>query len=200
MILLNIGCGEVQPREPWINVDRDPHTANRGGHHVCMDIASGPWHWEDNSVDGIAASHIFEHLDAHLLQKVLEQCYRVLKPGGVLRCTVPDASYFRQVFAKDSPANAEELFGEPIRHPDYQTFTGWALFLYDDHRQVFTEDSLWMSLVNREYPPTKTQSWLPENVVRAPYQKSTRPGHYCAEMLASIDNRPHFSLHMEAFK
>ena len=197
MKLLNIGCGEVQPPAPWVNVDRDPNTGSTVMHH---DLNAFPWPWENDTFDGIAASHIFEHLDAHQLQRVVEECYRVLLPGGILRVTVPNASYFRAVYDNDNRECAEVLFGEPIRHPGYETFTGWALFLYDDHRQVFTEDSLWMTLVNREYPPTKKVSFLPSNVRRTDFKKTAFPDHYCALQVAEIDCRPKFSLFMEAVK
>jgi len=212
MILLNLGCGDVRPPSPWINVDNladvlDDRTYGfeiildrlKGeDNYFHMDMRKRDWPWPDNSVDGIASHHCFEHFDAVDLQEVLKECYRILKPGGVLRCSVPDASYFRQVHTEDNHANAVRLFGEPILHPEYATMMGWALFLYQDHRQVFTEDSLWCTLVNRECP--RAGSFAPEDVVRAQFKQTTRPGHYCAEHVAQIERRAEYSLIMEAFK
>lgn len=196
MKLLHLGCGLVRPGDPWVNMD----TFGVDAHNfVKWDMNVHPWPFPADEFDGITAQHVFEHFDAHHLQHVLRECYRVLKPGGVLRCGVPDASYFRKVFAEDRRENAQRLFGEPNAHPNYQTFMGWALFLYADHMQVFTEDSLWCTLVNREYMP-KSQSFSPENVQRAEYQRTNRPDHYCSGIVSYLDNRPKFSLYMEAFK
>lgn len=198
MRLLHLGCGDVRPGPPWVNMDT---WQGRGGDtFVNWNMNHLPWPFPAEEFDGITAMHVFEHFDAHQLQRIVEECFRVLKPGGVLRCGVPDGSHFRRVFKRDVKENAVELFGEPNLHEWYNTFMGWALFLYDDHRQVFTEDSLWCTLVNPEYPPTKRVSFRPDNVGRAEYQQSSRPGHYCAQTVAALDNRPAFTLYMEAFK
>jgi predicted SAM-dependent methyltransferase len=49
----------------------------------------GPLPYGDNSVDKIRAEHIIEHTDSVGLIAFLESCYRILKPGGVLRICVP---------------------------------------------------------------------------------------------------------------
>lgn len=198
MKLINLGCGSERPGDPWINVDcYDNYSAHN---YVRMDLNVMPWPFEDNSIDGIFASHVFEHFDAVELQKVIAQCYRILKPNGVLRCTVPDASHFRKTHLRDCRENALELYGEILNHADYETFMGWALFLHDGHFQVFTEDSLWCSLVNREYYGVKRESFKPENVSRVEFNRVARPDHYCNTLLAYMDNRPKFSLFMEAYK
>jgi predicted SAM-dependent methyltransferase len=196
MKLLHLGAGDVRPSDPWVNMDTYGYPAHNA---VIWDMNRHPWPFADGEFDGIAAQHVFEHFDAHQLQLIVGECYRVLKSGGVLRVGVPDASRFREVYTRDNRDNAVELFGEPLRHPGYETFTGWALFLYSAHFQVFTEDAMWCTLVNREYPP-RTVGFSPANVVRAEYQKSTRPKHYCGDVVAYLDNRPKFTLYMEAFK
>jgi len=42
------------------------------------------------SVDAIYSSHTLEHLYLDDARKVLEECQRVLKPGGCLRVALPD--------------------------------------------------------------------------------------------------------------
>lgn len=198
MKLLHLGCGEVRPGDPWTNMD----TYGKGlPNDLVWNMNTHPWPLPNEVFDGITAMHVFEHFNADQLQCILGECYRVLKPGGVLRCGVPDATHFRRVYeaGKDTRELAVEMFGEPNLHPDYHTFMGWALFLYGDHRQVFTEDALWCTLVNREYPP-KQESFSPKDVVRVDFQQTSRPGHYCAGQVAQIDNRAKFTLYMEAFK
>lgn len=43
-----------------------------------------------NSVDGLYASHVLEHLPLTDMRAALAESLRVLKPGGVLRLIVPD--------------------------------------------------------------------------------------------------------------
>ena len=44
----------------------------------------------DNSCDGVYCSHTLEHFALHDFRKALQNTYRILKPGGIFRCVVPD--------------------------------------------------------------------------------------------------------------
>jgi predicted SAM-dependent methyltransferase len=82
-MLLNLGCGK-DIREDCLNVD-DTISADRQ-----VDLAKFPWPWPDNSVDGIYASHIMEHIQDQ--ERFIDECRRILKMGGFLRLNLPHAS------------------------------------------------------------------------------------------------------------
>lgn len=109
---LHLGCGLVTP-EGWINVDGSwnarmtkwplvkPVLASLGiiskenlEHGWSKDIVyqdvRKPLKWAAGSMDAVYHSHLLEHLYRDKAQFFLEQCFRVLKPGGVLRVVVPD--------------------------------------------------------------------------------------------------------------
>lgn len=44
----------------------------------------------DDSVDGVFCSHVLEHLSLENFYIALRNTFRVLKPGGVFRCILPD--------------------------------------------------------------------------------------------------------------
>ena len=48
------------------------------------------WAFKDNSVDIVYASHLFEHLSLKSATLFLQESYRCLMPGGVIRIVVPD--------------------------------------------------------------------------------------------------------------
>jgi len=158
MKLLNLACGSVRPSGPeWVNLDnlfvQFPNGNERAqleaeGNYVDHDLHN-PLPFGDESFDGIVASHILEHLDALDCAKLLKECRRVLKVGAPILVSVPDATYFRKVNARDNRENCPELFGEPGKHitPGMESFLEYALFFLD-HRQVFTEDSMWCTLKN----------------------------------------------------
>jgi len=77
------------------------------------DIMSGLPQHQDNSVDIIYLGQIIEHLNIiYQVPKVLNECFRVLKPGGVIRITTPDLdlllnAYFNNDMDKFAPEQPE---------------------------------------------------------------------------------------------
>jgi predicted SAM-dependent methyltransferase len=85
MTILNLGCGE-DIKKDCVNVDITPYA----GVDKVTDLSIFPWSWEDNSIDGIHASHIIEHLPDP--KPFIYECLRILKKGGFLRLKVPHSS------------------------------------------------------------------------------------------------------------
>lgn len=44
----------------------------------------------DNSVDIYQSEDVFEHIEYYLLKDTINDIYRILKPGGLLRISIPD--------------------------------------------------------------------------------------------------------------
>ena len=53
---------------------------------------------EDGTAELIYACHVLEYFDRVEVKTVLQEWYRVLKPGGVLRVAVPDFSALIEVY------------------------------------------------------------------------------------------------------
>ena len=83
-ILIHLGCGDVNSPE-FINVDARsaPHV-----HYVrdVRDLSVFP----DNYADLVYACHILEHIRRAAMKKTLWEWRRIIKPGGILRLSVPD--------------------------------------------------------------------------------------------------------------
>lgn len=153
MKLLNLGCGYPRILEPdWINLDNlhghlfkgTTERANLDAepNYVNHEVMSGPLPFADGSLDGILASHFFEHFDAQEGIKIMRECRRVLMPGGILMVSVPDASYFRQVHPEDRKENWERLFDHRDTNLPHQTFFDLALWFHE-HKAILTRDALW---------------------------------------------------------
>lgn len=95
--------------------------------------------------DGVLLSHVIEHFDAQTGLAVLREARRVLKPGGCVVASVPDASYFRKVYNRDKVENWPELFGVTDPANPIPTFFEAALW-FDQHKTILTEDALWAYL------------------------------------------------------
>lgn len=155
MRFLNLGAGATRPQsDEWTNLDNlfdvlkpgTPERENLMREKNYVEHRLGetlPMPFRPGTFDGILCSHVLEHFDAILGVYVMRQCLEVLKPGGILLVSVPDASYFREHFNEDTPENAQHIFGEPIHLPDgEQTFFGYALW-NRYHKAILTADALW---------------------------------------------------------
>jgi len=90
--MLNIGCGRRYHRD-WVNLDLESNDSNVIRHDVNKGIP-----FEQGHFDAVYHSHILEHLDPGDGQKLIQECYRVLKPGGVLRIVVPDLECIARLY------------------------------------------------------------------------------------------------------
>ena len=82
--MLNLGCGH-RFHHAWENVDiapQDPAVRR-------ADISQGiPY--PDRHFDVVYHSHMIEHIRLHAVPRFLQDCRRVLKPGGIMRIATPD--------------------------------------------------------------------------------------------------------------
>jgi predicted SAM-dependent methyltransferase len=57
---------------------------------------------DDAVFDGIFTEHTLEHLNYKEVARILSECQRTLKPGGIIRIIVPDLSLFVENYASDN--------------------------------------------------------------------------------------------------
>ena len=142
MRILNLGCGvKVSSHPDIVNVDwsvylklkrngltrRLARIALNGGRlarfdslpdNILVHDLSKGIPAEDESVDGVYHSHLFEHLDRDVADRFLKEIQRVLKPNGIVRIVVPDLEYAcRNVLEHIHRCETEER--EQPRHDEY---------------------------------------------------------------------------------
>jgi predicted SAM-dependent methyltransferase len=82
--MLNLGCGKTFHPD-WVNVDFVSSDANV----ISYDLTKGiPFSSE--TFDVVYHSHVLEHFTASQGDAFIKECFRLLKPGGILRIAVPD--------------------------------------------------------------------------------------------------------------
>ncbi len=84
MKLLNIGCGSSFHPE-WTNVDLVSSSPNVQSHDIRKGLP-----YSNGYFDACYSSHVLEHQSQSDAKSLISECFRVLKPQGVIRVVVPD--------------------------------------------------------------------------------------------------------------
>ena len=103
MIKLNIGCGWRNFGEDWVHID--------GGDYDHLDYTDiTKLEFKDNTIDLIYASHVIEYFDREEVIPLLQEWFRVLKPGSKLRIAVPDFEAMVKLYLEEG-YNLESFLG-----------------------------------------------------------------------------------------
>ena len=122
---LHIGCGDVILPPPFENLDgRDI----KGVDYVSTVY---PLPFEPDTFDLVYSSHVLEHFHRNETLNVLKEWFRVLKPGGILRLSVPSFENIIKIY---------ELSGEieSVTGP----FMGGQTYDTNFHYNVFDKNYL----------------------------------------------------------
>jgi predicted SAM-dependent methyltransferase len=109
---LQIGCGR-NPRPGWLNTDLYPPA---GGMRL---DATKTFPFPEAAFDFIYSEHMIEHIGLADGLHMLEECYRILRPGAVMRLATPDLDF---------------LVGL-VQHPDvplHQAYIEWSANEFPD--------------------------------------------------------------------
>ena len=119
MPYVNLGCGNRLHPE-WINID----IASSSPQVIVHDLRRGiPL--PDVSCEVVYLSHVLEHFRRGDALTLVRECYRVMRPGGILRVAVPDLETICQLYLTKLQA---VLSGDSSRTKDYE----WVMLeMYD---------------------------------------------------------------------
>jgi predicted SAM-dependent methyltransferase len=140
----------------------------------------------DGSASLIYASHVLEHFDRHTYQAVLEEWFRVLRPGGILRLSVPDFAACAAIYYESGLQDGlSGLVG---------LIVGGQRDQYDYHKMIFDEDFLSRALLGIGFREVRRWDWrTTEHATVDDYSQAYIPH------LHKVDGR-HMSLNLEAVK
>jgi predicted SAM-dependent methyltransferase len=172
---LHLGCGTVTP-SGWVNSDVRPGA----GVDLVADLIKG-LPVKDESFDAVVSIHALCELGVWDQVPVLKEIHRVLKPGGVLRLSLPDLD----VNIKQYQARNQSHF---------------QLYQWDTVAGNFITQVLWHSTIRCFY----TREFVEELLKKAGFSQVNHVSFGTTStrwpVLATLDNRQQESLFVEAVK
>jgi SAM-dependent methyltransferase len=90
---LHVGCGPMRLKG-WINSDMEPDIANGV---IYLDVTE-PLPFPDGSLQYVYSEHVLEHVTLETTFAHFVECYRALRPGGVIRIAMPDLQFLLDYF------------------------------------------------------------------------------------------------------
>jgi predicted SAM-dependent methyltransferase len=102
MMYVNLGCG-ARYHTDWLNFDFESDNKNIRSSNLLNGIPLA-----DTTVDVIYHSHVLEHFSKNEALNFIKECYRVLKPNGIIRVVVPDLEQLAMEYIKSLNVVSEE--------------------------------------------------------------------------------------------
>jgi ubiquinone/menaquinone biosynthesis C-methylase UbiE len=139
-IKLHLGCGEKRI-EGYINIDCRPLPTVDSVQNVKL-LRS----YKHNTVDVLYASHVLEHFGRWEYEHILQRWFDIIKPGGLLRLSVPDFSSICKHYNKNE--NLEVIMGLLYGGQDYSENYHYVAFDFSSLKKTlikigFKEVSIW---------------------------------------------------------
>jgi predicted SAM-dependent methyltransferase len=173
-LLLDIGGGYRSGTNGWLTVDMSNEC------DIYWDLRLG-MPFPNNSVAKIYSSHLFEHLTYAEGQKLMDECLRVLKPGGSFSIVVPNAQMYIEWYTgtREVPPGA---FGWL---PGYNQTTGidalnYVAYMAGEHKYMFDQENLLHILQAKGF----------ENVVKREFDPETDMAERDFESIYAIGYKP----------
>lgn len=142
-IKLHLGCG-TNIAKGWTNVDNNPdYKIKQPGLYRKWDLRK-PLPYKQDSVEKIFHEHFIEHLTKPQAEAFLRDCYKVLKPGGVMRIGWPDTTKLIRAYT----LRDKKYFDYISKNINYGMVLGtWDELLVDffyswDHKYGYTRSHL----------------------------------------------------------
>lgn len=175
-VFIHLGCGEVNSPE-YINVDNRFFTHI---HHISN--VERLKFFKDDFADLIYTSHTLEHIHMEEVSATIKEWKRILKPGGILRISVPDFDKIINIY-NDNDHSIASIWRPLMGGQEYKE---------NIHLAVFNCNYLEKLLLEIGF--TEVYQWNPLNV------KNHDFNDWASTLLEVNDKKYQISLNIEAVK
>ena len=145
-ILLELGAGDKRGSNGWTTLDMV------SGCDIYWDLRKGiPF--PDKSISKIYSSHFLEHLTFKEGQKFLDECLRVLLPGGIFSICVPNAKIYIGAYYNRLELDKSRFFGwkPAFNNTTKIDYVNYTAYMNGHHNYMFDEENLIYILTSKGF-------------------------------------------------
>ena len=148
---VQVGCGPHNIMDDWWNVDIRPFP----GIDQVMDVTK-PWPF--NGLEYVYGEHFLEHLSLEGAIAFLNNVWKSLKPGGVIRLSTPSIEWVLSTHFNLSETNPQRRIDSTFSMN--RAFHGWGhQFIYSkDFLQSLLDNLGWQKVIFCEYGKSEHSS------------------------------------------
>jgi predicted SAM-dependent methyltransferase len=153
-IFLELGAGDKKGKGEWLTIDLNSNC------DVVWNLINGiPF--PDNSVHKIYSSHLFEHFSFKDGQRLLDECKRVLIPGGIFSICVPNAKLFISAYLSDDNFDKDKYLSyKPANNCTSKIdCVNYIAYMDGHHKYMFDEENIIIILKNKGFKNVKIRDF-----------------------------------------
>lgn len=147
---LNVGCGN-KFHSSWTNVDMTSNSPHVLSHNLLRGMP-----FPDARFDVVYHSQVLEHIPKKKAPFFVNECFRVLKPGGIMRVVVPDLENIAGEYLKQLADN--------IRMPSRLSEANYDWIMLEMYDQAVRNYSKGQMAEFMQNPELKTRNTLSEEL------------------------------------
>ena len=155
---IDFGGGRIKVKG-YCNIDIMPFVDGNGDQmvDVLMDVEKEKLPYDDNSIDVLTANNVFEHLGDGFIF-ALNECHRVLKPGGQLLGVVPVANTkvaladitHKRVFVRESFGYICGTSDAKPDRPAHPRYADYGVLPWNEEKIEVRDDLIYFELTPRK--------------------------------------------------
>ena len=134
--IIKLELGSRKPRPGWTTVDIE-------GADISHDLRRG-LPLEDETVDAIYTSHMFEHIPYKELIALIAECKRVLKKNGTLSVCVPNAELYIRAYVEGKQFEDQSLIYKEaaVETDSFLDQVNYIAYMAGAHAYMFDQENL----------------------------------------------------------
>lgn len=155
-LCIELGAGHKAGQGDWITIDM---TASSD---LYWDLRRG-LPFPEARISRIYSSHFFEHLSFGESQQFLDECRRVLLPGGNFSICVPNARLYIEAYLAGKPLDPAVFlgYGPAYNRTTSIDYVNYTAYMDGQHKYMFDEENLLFILKSRGFRNVRLRPFDP---------------------------------------